>query len=229
MRRPPAQHLPRIPSLPPLAHDACCQVRRGVCGLQREAEHGQRACQGAEERAGGLFPRLLPRAICDALRLPVIRSLSVSSRRRPGRSRRASRGRRGEMTAGTTEGATGEAMIIETAGGAKSTGTTEAVARGGAAAVLPSPSKSKSERERGRRLCRWACCARAACAASCQCVLQVGKNYANKRPTSYKTALMTMTNTATTRRRSRSRSPPRDQHAQRRCARAACLRFTCCC
>ena len=26
-------------------------------------------------------------------------------------------------------------------------------------------------------------------------VLQVGKNYANKRPTSYKTALMTMTNT----------------------------------
>ncbi len=49
--------------------------------------------------------------------------------------------------------------------------------------------------------------------------LQVGKNYANKRPTSYKTALMTMTNTATTRRRSRSRSPPRDHHTQRRCLR----------
>jgi hypothetical protein len=160
VRRPSAQHLPPIASLPPLAHDARCQVRRGVCRLQREAEHGQRACPGAEERAGGVFPSLAPRAICDASRLPVIRSLSAYSRRRRGRSRRASRGRRGEMTAG----ATGEAMIIETAGGARSTGTAEAVARGGAAAALPSPSKSRSERERGRRLCRWACCARAACA-----------------------------------------------------------------
>ena len=50
----------------------------------------------------------------------------------------------------------------------------------------------------------------------CETRLQVGKNYANKRPTSYKTALMTMTNTVTTRRRSRSRSPPRDFQAQRR-------------
>lgn len=56
------------------------------------------------------------------------------------------------------------------------------------------------------------------CRVLFQRVSQVGKNYANKRPTSYKTALMTMTNTATTRRRSRSRSPPRDHPAQRRYA-----------
>jgi hypothetical protein len=75
--------------------------------------------------------------------------------------------------------------------------------RGGGRGRSPSPSRDQKsieeqirEREREKALAVSLPIISSSYGCSCALIIwQVGKNYANKRPTSYKTALMTMTNT----------------------------------